>query len=357
MGEPRLPKYEKIKQYIREKIESKELLPSDRLPSETELSERFQVSIITSRRALSDLCNEGIIYRIQGKGSFVSDRDRREERKGTKLVAIVLSLIKTYNDIYLDIIKGAQSQLDKYNYSMLFYYHESNPLKEQSIVKELLAKKIEGLILYSYDPEENFLLFQQMRQQRFPFVLIDRYINDLPTNYVVSDGFDGAYQAVEYLIGLGHDKIGFVSNETNLIPIQDRYEGYKKAIVNNQILLEDGRIFLHYHENKEQVLESLVNKKITAIFAANDFIAIDIMKEGQKRNLVSPRDFSIIGFDNTYSSNMQDVPLTTVQQPFFEIGKTAANILVKNIADPSLGSQGIRLPTKLICRSSCRSLT
>lgn len=352
------PKYVVIKESIKEKIINGSIGPHDRVPSETELSKEFDVSIITSRRALTDLFNEGFIYRVQGKGSFVSDLNNSRENRNTntRLVALVLSLAKYYEDIFLDIIKGAQSYFETRDYSMIFHYYESDSTKERKIVESLINKNIEGLMLYSYDPTENIEMIKALRQRKFPFVLIDRHVADVPTNYVISDGFDGAYEAVEFLINLGHRKIAFVSNDVDFSSVKDRNHGYKMALSNNCIPFNSELEIFQYNQRTQDVMDLLLKKKATAIFAVNDLIAINIMDEARKIGLETPKDFSIVGFDDISSASSQRVPLTTVQQPFYEIGQTAAEILIKNVEDRNVGCQKVILPNKLIIRDSSSAI-
>jgi GntR family transcriptional regulator of arabinose operon len=103
-----LPKYQKVKDYVLSPINNNEISQDERIPSESELSKLLSVSSITVRKALAELVNEGVIYRIRGKGSFVA-RQASEAEKGSNLVAFVISGIEMYDSSYMQIIKGVQS--------------------------------------------------------------------------------------------------------------------------------------------------------------------------------------------------------------------------------------------------------
>ncbi len=355
-----LPKYQQIKNYILDLINKKELAANDRIPSETELSKELGYSVITVRRALSELVNEGVIYRIQGKGSFVAEK-KDPETKGneisSRLVAFVLASNESYDGSFMQMTRGMQSYLNKHGYSLIIEYTDENIEKEKEILKRLASSGISGIIIFSINPDEIAEELMNLKKKKIPFVMLDRYVNAFSTNYVVSDNFDGAYNAVQHLIEQGHTQIAFLGYRFFLSSEIDRYKGYVKAMENAGIKNSDYLVFKDAHISYDKIIQMIKNREITALLAVNDTLAIDFIKVCEKNSIKVPDDVSVMGFDDIDSAQYQKVPLSTVKQYFHKMGHEAARVLIRSINDPELGSTKVHLPVKVICRESTAAKT
>ncbi|AEE97398.1 GntR family transcriptional regulator [Mahella australiensis] len=353
-----MPKYMMVKQYLKEKIDRGEIKKGERIESENELAKRFNVSNITIRRALSDLSNEGYIYRVQGKGSFACEVKSDIPEKGMHVIAVIFSLIRYYNDIFIDMIKGIQSYLEENHYSMVMYYYESDPDKERQKIHDLITgNEVEGLILYSYMPEHNIALFKEMKTRKFPFVLLDRYCERYPTNYVMSDGFSGAYGATEYLINLGHKDIAFVSSELDVSTVKRRIEGYINALKNNDTACE-GLVFNNDESSLNEIMNRAEKGDITAVITGNKSTAAQLVYMLYQRGLSVPQDMSLITFDGSPELPLSSkLRLTCIEQPYYEMGRKAAAMLLDDIRDPKIVNQSIILPCRFVEGNSCNKLS
>jgi len=350
-----LPKYQQIKDYILDQINKRKLAANDRIPSETELSKELGYSVITVRRALSELVNEGVIYRIQGKGSFVAEKKEpviKSNEISRRLVAFILACNEAYDGSFMQMTRGMQSYLNKHGYSLIIEYTDHDIEKEKEILERLASSGISGLIIFSINPDENAEAIMNLKKKNIPFVLLDRYVDEFPTNYVASDNFDGAYNAVQHLIEQGHTRIAFLGYQFFLSSEKDRYKGYVKAMENAGIQNPDNLVFQNAHNSYDKIIQRINNREITAVLAVNDTLAIDFIKVCMENSIKVPDDVAVMGFDDIDSAKYQRVPLSTVKQYFQKMGHEAARVLIHSIRDPELGSSKILLPVKVICRES-----
>lgn len=350
----RIPKFQQIKNHIQDQINWKVIEPGERLPSEAELAEMFDVSIITVRRALAELVNEDAIYRIQGKGTFVAHPSATETKNdiSKRLIAFVLSHHECYDSSLMQMIKGIQSYLNGKGFSLIIEYTDEDLQKEREIIKRLMDDGISGLIIFSGNPDENIEILDDLRKRNFPFVLLDRYTKLLPVNYVGSNNFDGAYRAGEYLISLGHTRIGFIEYSPHITSENERLHGYLQAMKNSSLSIDRDLVFPYNFQSEEKLTEEILDRGITAVMVVNDFLATQLMDVCHRQGVGIPDQLSIIGFDDIDSAKYQKVPLSTVKQHFDVMGRQAAKVLMDIIKLSSLGTQNILLPTEIVIRDS-----
>jgi GntR family transcriptional regulator, arabinose operon transcriptional repressor len=320
-------KYLVVKQAIMEKIQSGELKPNDKLPSEQEYSEAFNVSGITIRKTLSELANEGYIKRIKRKGTFVNGPV--PEESSSRLLALVLSAEDYFDVSYMKIIKGAQSMAAEYNYSLIVEWSSNNLAQEAETIKKMLDRNIDGFIIYPYDPiksKSNYLLIEQ---NNIPYVLVDRYNVDHPCYFSGCCNYDGAVIATKELLQMKHTKIKFVGYHFFLNSEQERYDGYCSAM--RQAGLEVNQDNCIVNVDYDLLKKQILNHDVTALFCCNDRLAIKVTQNLTEQGIRIPQDVSIIGFDDWDSEQNTAIGLTTVRQNFNEIGANAAHLLLSAI--------------------------
>ena len=161
-----LPKYQMVKDYVLSQIENQEFTKDDRIPSESEFSKSLDVSSITVRKALSELVNEGVIYRVRGKGSFVANQSAVSE-KTSNLVAFVISGVDLYDSSYMQIMRGIQSFLGKHGCKLIIEFVENDFEQERELVLELIQTELRGILIYSSNPEVAKGYLGEIRKKRF----------------------------------------------------------------------------------------------------------------------------------------------------------------------------------------------
>ena len=361
------------------------------LPSENELAKDYNISRSSVRSALKELQETELIYSIPGKGSFVKELNPSNSViKQDRIAFIVPGLENSDFQIY----QGIEETMNKEGFILSIFNSQRSIEKENRNLRLLLERNEKGALIFPNWGRANTEIIFELKRNNYPFVLIDRYFRDLKTDYVVTDNKKGGYLATEYLIKLGHRKIGIILG-LSCTAIEDRLEGYRTALAKHGIPY-DLSLVRRIRENRhgegrmsktenlpEDKVESinkiepseggyietrkLLKEKPTAIFAANDFLARGALQAIKEEKLSIPRDISLIGFDNQKFCESLIPPLTTIAQPFYQIGKKAAEVLLKKLNGdvPNLTTKNARvdavpaksiLPPKLIIRDSCAKI-
>jgi LacI family transcriptional regulator len=256
-----------------------------------------------------------------------------------------------------EIIRGIDAELASAQYDLLLYTTHRRKIKESTYVITLTRGIADGLLLVL--PRNPGAYLETLRQQRFPHVLIDHRGVDEETPAVAAANRQGAYNATEYLVELGHRCIGFITGAMDQICTQDRLEGYKTALADHEIafdpqLVYEGNFFQPLGYAGASALLELSHPP-TAIFASNDVSAFGVMEAVREHGLRIPDDVSVVGFDDIPQAAHVHPPLTTVRQPLEEMGRIATRMLLEYIKDPQRPIERVELPTELVLRQSCQS--
>jgi len=351
-----LPKYELVKDYIMNYIGGSQFNPHDRLPSESELAKVLDVSSITVRKALSDLVNEGMIYRVRGKGSFLADKKSEATSSLSRLVVLIISGKEIYDSSYIQIIKAIQSLLTLHNYRLVIEFIEDNVKQEDELISKINLSDYSGLLIYSSNPNSAKPYLKMLGNEGIPFVMLDRYPNGMPVNSVLCNNQDGAYEATEYLLRLGHRNIGFTAYDYHLSSEVDRFNGYRNALADFGIEEDRSIQFLEMELDYVALLPRIRRRELTALFCVNDRKALEVIEQLTALGVRIPEEISIVGFDDFAGSRFSKVPLSTVRQDFESLGNESAKLLLDLIDGNSVGSRKIMLPTSLVIRESTTPL-
>jgi DNA-binding LacI/PurR family transcriptional regulator len=352
------PLYEQIKSHLVSEMNSQRLQPHDKLPSENELSRQFSVSRITVKKALADLVKAGRIYRIQGKGTFVADfppKTFQTEPKRKPAVAVLLPYMNNQHTALL--LNGVERVLSEAGYSLLFANTENDQTKEEQKIRDMVEQGVCGLIVYPVDGESYNREILQLTLDSFPLVVMDRYLRGIDTNFVCTDNFKGAREGTAYLISLGHRHIGFISTRVdNTSSVEDRLAGYERALADHQIPIDHRyRIVDFEHEgSKEERIKSFLlnNPEMTAIFAVNAGLGLQVMKYAAELGIRVPEELSLIFFDDFELSEFYSVRPTYISQDEKSLGMEAARLLISMMEQPAKRKNKLFLPPKLIVRES-----
>jgi LacI family transcriptional regulator, galactose operon repressor len=280
--------------------------------------------------------------------------------KATKTIGIITTEVT--NPFYSEVAVAAEAELMERGYTALI----SNILlddrgsvesKEQNYVKTFLEHRVDGLLFTSVRLDSS--IGQRLEKQGVPFVLLNRRIRDMVTDYVGVDNIGGMRAATEHLIQFGHRRIGFVGGFSYSSSAQDRLKGYLSALDAHAIKPES-RLFFEGdydldggYEGAKHLLSLPTEVRPTAICAANDFLALGIIDYAMNAGFRIPFDLSITGFDDILLSRIAPIGLTTVRQPLREMGRAAARLLVGRIEKPTPDKPStIVLPCELVVRKT-----
>ncbi|MEA4888063.1 MAG: GntR family transcriptional regulator [Clostridiaceae bacterium] len=359
MGEK--PLYQVIKDSLSDKINSRQLLPGQQLPTEFELARQFGVSRITSKRALEELEKEGYIRRKRGQGSFVSAQSAKTSSGPiNKIISLILPHFHA-ESWAMAYIKGAMDYLNPRGFFLSI--HGTGDVNERAILYQLVHEGVGGIIYYPDYTVSHIDVLTAISMNRIPLVTIDKYYDGLPISSVVSDNYQGEYMAVRHLVELGHSHIALICSSQigERSSVRDRFLGYCYAlrdsgleIIQDYILDDYFRVMHQYkdqnesHEFLKSRLQSLLQSNVTAMLIENDYEGITIYRLLKEMGVRIPEDLSMIGFDNSEMLVHNGIYMTTINQHFHQIGSKAADLIVAQMDDPDAAPQHIVLPVELI---------
>jgi len=229
--------------------------------------------------------------------------------------------------------------------------------KEAAYINMLIAKQVDGVIFIAAEnTQENIA---DLTRQNFPIVMVDRDLPNAKIDVVLVNNERGGFEAVNYLLQLGHRKIACIAGTSELTPSAARVEGYRRALSSASVALREEWIVHGDFRSLsgEQAMASLLQlaNPPTAVFACNDLMAIGALRALRNHNLRVPQDLSVIGFDGISMAEEVTPALTTIAQPIADLASCAAELLIRRIqiGHEKDGVQRIVLDTQLVVRESC----
>lgn len=357
MNENEKPKYQKLKEFIIEKISSDNLKPGDKLMSENELANKFSISRHTVRQALGEMVSEGWLYKVQGKGTFV-DRQPGSKESVSKTIAVLTTYLNDY--IFPSIIRGIDGVLSSSGYNIMLSCTYNQHFRERQCLENLLHQNIDGLIVEptkSALPNPNIELYKELSAKGIPVLFIHGCYKELQYSYVVEDDEMAGFIATEHLAKLGHKEIG------GIFKIDDiqghlRYSGFQKVHNKRGIPLSDDRIVWFETEDAGGKLSQSSSKAVTkllkncsAIVCYNDQIAQSVLDIAREMDLSVPEKISLISFDDSQMAIASEVKLTTIAHPKDKLGKKAAEYIM-SMLENKIKYVDVKMKPELIVRGS-----
>lgn len=345
------PKYQQVVESLRQDIAAQVYQPGDRLPSENELVERFDVSLITARRAYSELSVSGEVQRIKGKGTFVSlGRQHQKDQPASRIISFVMMDYHEADESILEIILGAQKALSRANYQMTIQTSNNGADSERAVLERCLSGGISGVLLFSTNPDDSVGTARMLTQNGIPVVFIDRRPTRQPCSAVASNNYDGGYRLAEHLVSLGHRRILFIGDRSHINTEIERHQGYRDCLENHGIYDPALSIFNTY-QNVAQLKDLLSSHQAEAVCCVNDKLAIWLMDRLAEMGLKVPRDVAVTGFDDLALARRYD--LTTMRQGFSRMGSQGAEMVLEWLRHPERqGNQTVAIPAELLVRNS-----
>ena len=367
--DPESPAHRRISDDIAARIESGHYATGARLPSEPRLAAEFGVSRGTLRQSLASLREGGYLDSIPGRGTFVRGARPRGLESRRRVVGLIVPSVT--RPALPDVLMAIEDELHRRGYSLLVGTSGNTLEQEKGRVHRILGEGVSGLIVLPIDGRPDALLYQQLLDEGFPLVLIDRHIVGLSIDAVLPDNVGGAFVAVSHLIELGHRRIAFISsNNLTTTSVLERLQGYQQALRANDIPAEPELLFTRLpaippagtdedrviQDNARRIARFLSSRPLpTAVFALHDRIAISVLEASAELGLRVPDDLAIVGFDDDPLAQKLRVPLTTIAQPRDQIGRTAARMIADRIEGRRIETARIVLPTQLVMRRSSGS--
>jgi LacI family transcriptional regulator len=374
-----------VEREITRRIQTEIYKVGQRLPAEREFQKEFGLSRPTISKALSQVEAKGLVERSRGRGTFVKAKSalvpgNSGEHRAKTAIRVVMpgnggerltvdhGVFEGLHDIVAPL--GVDTVVD--------FFKSPDDLLE--ILRRFRNEPDGGLAIWPAANLEVELALGQIAADGIPLVLIDRYLKSFACDYVVNDNVEGAAAMVRHLIGLGHQRILYVSLATYSSSLGYRLGGVVKEMALAGLHLDDNNIVILPPERydsmdkqrveRKSTIRTLLKKALkeanppTAIFASNDMLAIEIISVLTEMNIEVPQKISVAGFDNIDAAQYCAVPLTTVAQDFHRMGVLAGKVLlhrmdVANNPYPKVSDGFIheRIEPQMIIRNSTEKIT
>jgi DNA-binding LacI/PurR family transcriptional regulator len=336
------PRYQEITNQFRQRLHNGELNPGDQLPSFAEMKQQYGASQATMDRVFALLEQEGLVTREQGRGTFVADPAARVK---SGLIGFIGNdyITRRHFVYHSHVVEGIDEVTAREEKRILLLRRDSPVGWDQ----------VEGVIVH----DRGFQV--EKMPVRLPCVAIEETVAGIPS--VVADDYDGARQAARHLLQLGHRRIGYLLQFRDEPWLKRRAAGFRDELEESGIEPErdwvwDPQIKFPpqggYRQWGYEHMQRWLNKdwkkhKFTAVIAQNDMAAIGVIEALREAGLRVPRDVSVMGYDGTEVCDHFSPRISAVEVPLYDIGKTAAEILLQHISGEKSGRESVMLPVRL----------
>lgn len=292
-------------------------------------------------------------------------------KRKTRLLGLIVSNIENY--FFSTLAKGIEDMCRARQWNIILCDSSDMHERDLEYIQILSGRNVDGIcfcISSDSDQERARDSLKLIEELELKCVIVDRHINGAQTKTVITDHELGAKMATNYLIAHGHRRIACITGPKRLETSEIRYRGYvdaleKAGITPDQDLVFEGDFTM---ESGRQIAQAMVEHEFTGLFAFNDLMALGAMKGLKLAGLSVPKDISVIGYDDILLLEMMDIPLTTIRQPAYELGREAARLLIdmveteKNPEEADDNSAGqeeaiIRFEPRLILRESVATVS
>lgn len=363
---------------LRGQIQSGEYKPGEWLPAERKLAESLQVDRRTVRLAISRLVKSGLVTRQPHCRPVVAPFEKEAEAApspapsaasrsaASSFIALLMWRGGNWERTLAAqqrIFWGMDQALAEAGHHAVFVDVSALSTEADIAAREaerlhyVLQQGFGGVVFYPYAFRSNPALIEAVRRE-IPLVAIDRRSAAAQTDFVGVQNHQGMYDTVRHLIELGHRRIAYVTKNEPVPAVQDRIQGYLDAIHDaglDEILLSiPTRILAQAWTVVDAVFQLPKEKRPTAAAVFNDYSAVDLALRLETLGLSVPGDVAITGFDNIVPALPNGVGLTSPAQPYEEIGRKAAELILRRRKDPAAPLQSVELPAPLIIRESSR---
>lgn len=332
-----------------------------------DIAKRANVSPMTVSRVInkSDNVSEETRKKVEAIIQEMNYIPNSSARYLTSKRSQILSLVITdiTNPFFTKLARGAEDKAKQMGYRLMLCNSDENLEKESDYIKMLISTGVDGVMITpSKDRSRKNLRI--LNKYDIPFVLIDRKINGIHADAIHGDSVAGTRQLLEHLIQRGHEKIAIINGPLDVSTARERQETYIQTLSAHDLPIRDEYIFhsqftiQNISKDIEELLSIPAKERPTAIFAVNNFIAINAIKELRKHNLRVPEDISIVCFDDLDEAIDLNPFLTVASQPAYDFGFTGAQMLIERIeGNAPKEFRKLVLPPNLIVRNSTASIT
>ncbi|CCQ97101.1 PurR family transcriptional regulator [[Clostridium] ultunense Esp] len=315
--------------------------------------------VINNSKPVSLEVRRKVLEAIDELGYKPNEVARSLVTRKSNLIGVIITDIG--NSYIAQMVRGIEEVGRMYKYDIVLSSSYGNPDTEKKFAQLLRSKQVEGIILVS--EKNNDEVIKEIEDFRIPFVYLNKYYSNLNTPTVSIDNFEASFKMTKYLLGLGHEKILYTTaqeeNEASLEKF--KIDGYKKAIRDNGknkgfLYSANGFGIDDGYNMGEDVIKLVKENNITAVFCCQDELAIGLINYCYDNHIKVPEDLSICGYGDTKIASIYRPKLTTVKEPYYDIGAVAIRRIIKKLKDEEIEEDHIYLPIRIMKRESCRRI-
>ena len=280
----------------------------------------------------------------------------------THTVGVLVADITSY--FFAQIVRELEAALEPQHYNLMLCNTDEQPQRETRYLEMLYDKRVDGIILVPTGADQPMLRI--LIERKVPIVSMHRKLRDPVVPAVLTDDIDSAYQATDYLVKLGHKRIGVLAQAYHLSPVIQRTQGYMRALRANWIPI-DQRLMEIGHQTAEEAAHAAkrlftMNPPITAVIAMSLTSSLGLLKAMRDLGVAYPDQVSVIGIGDAPWMDVLPNPLTVMAAPVDQMCQAAAKLVLDGIRPSTQSHKPIKpkdvlLPAKLVVRRSCREMS
>ncbi|MFT3680132.1 MAG: LacI family DNA-binding transcriptional regulator [Ferruginibacter sp.] len=325
-----------------------------------DIAEKLKISAATVSRGLNDnpVINAKTREKIQQVAKELGYRHNtiasNLRKSQSKTIGVLLHEVNS--NFSTSVLTGIEKIASAEAYDLLITHSAEDEAKEKANAKNLLHKRVDGLIVSLALNTKDIQHFDAFFERNIPVVFFDRVITEAKCSKVVIDNFSSGYDATKHLLKQGYRKIAHITANLTRNVYNDRFEGYKKALQDKKISFREELVKICSLDKEETILavETLLKEKPDAFFITNDFAAAVCMNLLHEKKIKVPQDVAVVGFNNDVLGDLVTPKLSTIDYPGMQMGEVAAKELFKQLKSGSSNarSKTITIPSALIVRES-----
>ncbi len=324
----------------------------------TEVAKALGIAPSTVSRALNGLpgVSEEMRAKIreyaQGIGYAPNSASKSAGEGKLDIIAITLGDIR--NPFYADLVFAVQKELAAHGYLLVVLNHNYSGAEELRYIHMAERLNVAGVIQVTAASEE---MSASLKELSIPVVMVNRMLTSFETDVVLLDNYEAGYIATRHLIELGHSRIGFLLGQMASGASGERYKGYLKAMENYNLEIQEcdvlqGDLTMETAYAKAKELIANVRELPTAMIVSNDLAAHGFISCCMDEGLRIPQMMSVVSFDNIRFTSAGCVPLTTIDAHVADMGRIAADLMLKRIRHPNMDTERVVLSPTLVKRKS-----
>lgn len=328
-----------------------------------QIATELGISAMTVSRALNDKDNvdintkKRVVEKARSMGYTPNHVAKSLVSRKTNTIGVVIPEI--FHAFFSEVISGIEEATYKLNYQLFLTNSAEKSEREKSSINALQSKRVDGILISCAETSDDISFYKKIINTGLPFVFFDRCIENIGASCVSVNDHESSKQITRHLIDHSYKKIAHLSGPAEVSIAQKRKKGYIDALKEQDIPFDESLVIESGFNEKggyqamSELLDLPGDIRPRAVVAINDPAAFGAIKAIEERGLSIPDDIAIVGFSDDIRSELIACPLTTVRHPAFQIGKRAAQKLIKMIDTNEEPIENIELTNEIIIRKSC----